>query len=45
MKVFYDTNIILEFLLKRKEGDKVRDILLWSHENHVEKFLSRGICE
>lgn len=42
MKVFYDTNIILEFLLKRKEGDKVRDILLWSHENHVEKFLSSG---
>ena len=42
MKVFYDTNIILEYLLKRKEGDKVRDILLWSHENHVEKFLSSG---
>lgn len=42
MKIFYDTNIILEFLLKRKEGDKVRDILLWSHENHVEKFLSSG---
>lgn len=42
MKVFYDTNIILEFLLKRKEGDKVRDILLWSHGNHVEKFLSSG---
>ena len=42
MKVFYDTNIILELLLKRKEGDKVRDILLWSHENHVEKFLSSG---
>lgn len=42
MKVFYDTNIILEFLLKRKEGDKVMDILLWSHENHVEKFLSSG---
>lgn len=42
MKIFYDTNIILEFLLKRKEGDKVRDILHWSHENHVEKFLSSG---
>lgn len=42
MKVFYDTNIILEFLFNRKEGEMVRNILLWSHENHVEKFLSSG---
>lgn len=30
MKVFYDTNIILEYLFRRKEGEIVRTILLWS---------------
>lgn len=42
MKVFYDTNIILEYLFRRKEGEIVRTILLWSHDNQVEKFLSSG---
>lgn len=42
MKVFYDTNIILEFLFSRKEGEIVRNILLWSRKNQVEKFLSSG---
>lgn len=42
MKVFYDTNIILEYLFNRKEGETVRNILLWSRDNNVEKFLSSG---
>lgn len=37
MKVFYDTNIILEYLFNRKEGETVRNILLWSRDNNVEK--------
>ena len=36
MKVFYDTNIILEYLFNRKEGETVRNILLWSRDNNVE---------
>ena len=29
MKVFYDTNIILEYLFRRKEGEIVRTIFLY----------------
>lgn len=42
MKVFCDTNIILEFLFKRKEAEAIRNIFHYLDQRKIEKFVSAG---
>lgn len=40
MKVFRDTNIVLEYLLKRQEAKSVKAIFLYLKRKGIEKVLS-----
>lgn len=42
MKIFIDTNIILEYLLDREESGTVDRVLLWADEHKCELFISAG---
>lgn len=42
MKIFIDTNIILEYLLNREESENVDMILSWAEENKCELVISAG---
>lgn len=42
MKIFIDTNIILEYLLDREESDAVDRIMTWADDNNVELIISSG---
>lgn len=42
MKIFIDTNIILEYLLNREESEHVETILLWADRNACELVISAG---
>lgn len=42
MRIFIDTNIILEYLLNREESENVDVILSWAEDNNCELVISAG---
>lgn len=42
MKIFFDTNIILEYLLDREASEDVNQIMFWVDEHKCDLYLSAG---
>lgn len=42
MKIFCDTNILLEVLLDREEADSIETILNYASEHNIELYISTG---
>ncbi len=42
MKIFFDTNIILEYLLDREASEDVNQVMFWVDEHKCDLYLSAG---